>query len=449
MIRPQRGFSRLLVLGAIHFRDDDAGWHEFVGGLPSRIIQRLLEEWTWQAHRGQLPPDGDWPVWLLMAGRGFGKTRAGAEWISQQARDHPDARIALVGDTRIEAAKVMIEGPSGLIAVARSGEPVRWWPSRGEIHFASGASGFVYSAESAEALRGPEHHFAWADELAKWGNGGGRAWDNLMMGLRLGSRPRVVVTTTPRAVPLLHRVRDLPGCVTTGGRTIDNAHLPPAFLQWVRETYGGTRLGAQELDGKLIAAVEGSLFPPEVLERARAESSLIDGDSLRRIVIGVDPPASAAGDACGIIVCAVDRQEPPCYHVLADCSVSGRRPEGWARAVAAAAAAWSADRVIAEKNQGGEMVEAVLRGADANLPVLLVHASRGKAVRAEPVAALMEAGRIRLCGRFPDLEEELGGITAGGYDGPTRSPDRADAFVWAITALVDGLRRGPPRVLAL
>ena len=441
-------------LAAHRFRGDDEGWLDYVSGLPAPVVRRLLEEWNWQAHAGQLAPGGDWTVWLMMAGRGFGKTRAGAEWVMQRASDNPGARIALVGDTRIEAAKVMIEGPSGLVALARSGEAVRWWPSRGEVTFPGGARAFVHSAESAEALRGPEHHFAWADELAKWGNGGGRAWDNLMMGLRLGGRPQVVVTTTPKPGPLLTRVMRLPGAITTGGRTVDNVHLPPPFLEWVRQTYGGTRLGAQELDGKLIVAIDGSLFPPEVLERARdtlPPPSLPQGEEppWRRIVVGVDPPASAGGDACGIVVCSVDRREPPCFHVLADCSVSGLRPEGWARAVANAAAAWGADRVIAEKNQGGEMVGTVLRGADCTLPVLLVHASHGKAARAEPIAALMEGGRVRLSGRFPELEEELGGITVGGYRGPNRSPDRADAMVWAIWALMEGARSGRPRVLAL
>src|SRR5919106_605317 len=177
-MRRQPGFGRVMALAADRFRGDDAGWRDFVVGLPLRVVQRLLEEWNWQAHQGQLEPSGDWTVWLLMAGRGFGKTRAGAEWVMQRARENPGARIALVGDTRIEAAKVMIEGSSGLTGIARSGESIRWWPSRGEVSFASGARGFVYSAESAEALRGPEHHFAWADELAKWGNGGGAAWDN-------------------------------------------------------------------------------------------------------------------------------------------------------------------------------------------------------------------------------------------------------------------------------
>ncbi len=447
MKRLARGFRLMMRLAAENFRGDDAGWHNYVEGLPRPVVLRLLNEWGWQAHEGQREPNDNWTIWLMMAGRGFGKTRAGAEWISARARETPDARIALIGGTRDEVAKVMVEGPSGLIKVARRGERPRWRPTRGELNFASGASAFVYSAEAPESLRGPEHHFAWADELAKWPRSSSAAWDNLMMGLRLGDRPRVVVTTTPRPVALLKRVKGQDGTVVTGGRTADNHHLPQAFVDWVRETYGGTRLGAQELDGRLIEAVEGSLFPAEVLERSREDGSA--DTRFARIVIGVDPPASADGDACGIVVCAVDRLEPPCFHVLADCSVSGLRPEGWARAVANAANAWQADRVIAEKNQGGEMVEAVLLGADCTLPVRLVHASRGKAARAEPVASLMEAGRVKLAGRFPELEEELGGITAGGYEGPTRSPDRADAMVWAIAALIEGAKRGAPRILTL
>jgi len=268
------GYGPLLRKAAWHIRDVE-GWTAFVERLPGRVIARLRADWSWQAHDGQAEPSGDWNIWLLMAGRGFGKTRAGAEWVSARAREVPDARIALVGGSRDEVAKVMVEGPSGLIKVARADEPVKWSPSIGTVRFASGAMAFVYSAEAPEALRGPEHHFAWADELAKWGRpslgsagagGSGRtdrranaAWDNLMMGLRLGEKPRVVVTTTPRPVALLARVKAL--AVTTGGRTEENVHLPDAFVGWMRETYGGTRLGRQELGGELIETVEGALFP--------------------------------------------------------------------------------------------------------------------------------------------------------------------------------------------
>ena len=445
------GWLDQLAESARRCRQDDQVWAHFLRQLPPSFIRFIDHEWLWQAHWGQYDPaaldDGSaWRCWLVMAGRGFGKTRAGAEWVQRQAASLASPRIALVAETREEAVRVMVEGPSGILATAKAERP-RWSPTKGRLDWSNGAQAFLYSVEAAEALRGPEHDAAWCDELAKWSKHGKAAWDNLMLGLRRGERPRVIVTTTPRPGPLLNRIIAMEGTVVTGGRTSDNVHLSPAFQRAMLAAYGGTRLGAQELEGRLIEAIEGSLFPPKVLEKARILPGT--GEEFRRIVIGVDPPASADGDACGIVICAVDRQEPPRFHILADCSVSGLRPEGWARAVANAARVWSADRVIAEKNQGGEMVGAVLRGADFTLPVRLVHASRGKIARAEPVAALLEAGRVKLCGRFPELEEELSGMTAGGYEGPTRSPDRADAMVWAISALIEGARRGEPRVLAL
>jgi phage terminase large subunit-like protein len=377
---------------------------------------------------------------MLMAGRGFGKTRAGAEWVSEQARRMPGARIALVGGSVDEVARVMVEGRSGLLAVARSGEAVSWSPTRGVVRFASGARAFVYSAQAPEMLRGPEHHFAWCDELAKWKRGEA-TWDNLQMGMRLGERPRVVVTTTPRSVALVRRVIALQGTEVTRGRTGENVHLPRAFLDWVVETYGGTRLGRQELDGVLFEDVAGALWTREILERARVSGAL---PRWKRVVVGVDPPATAEGDACGIVVCGLG--EDDVAYVLADCSVGGARPEGWARAVAKAAEAWGADRVIAEKNQGGDMVESVLRSVDAGLPVRLVSATRGKDVRAEPVAARFEGGRAKLAGRFPELEDELAGlVVGGGYEGPGRSPDRADACVWAMTELIRP--RAEPRIV--
>jgi phage terminase large subunit-like protein len=406
-------------------------WDWFWKALPEPVKRRMLDEFfAWQTHDGQGEPEGEWRVWLMMAGRGFGKTLAGAHWVSARARETPGARIALVGGSADEVAKVMIEGPSGLLAVAQADEEMLWVPTQGVVTFASGAQGFVYSAAAAEKLRGPEHHFAWCDELAKWESGqADAAWDNLQMGMRLGERPRLVVTTTPRAVNLLRRVRALAGTETTGGSTADNAHLPEAFKAWALETYGGTRLGRQELEGKLFEEPQGALWTREILEAARAEAP-----ALVRVVVGVDPPISADGDACGIVVCGMG--EDGLAYVLADCSAAGLRPEGWARLVAQAAADWGADRVIAEKNQGGDMVESVLRSVEAGLPVRLVSASRGKAARAEPVAARFETKRARLAGRFPELEDELAGlIWGGGYEGPGRSPDRADAMVWAMSAL--------------
>jgi phage terminase large subunit-like protein len=392
----------------------------------------LVEQWFWQAHGGQVEPSGDWRVWLMMAGRGFGKTRAGAEWVSARARETPGAAIALVGGSRDEVAKVMIEGPSGLLAVARTGEAPVWTATRGVLRFSSGAEAFVYSAAAPEKLRGPQHHFAWADELAKWENADA-AWDNLQMGMRVGERPRLVVTTTPRAVALVRRVRGLKGTVKTRGRTDENAHLSDVFREWVVDTYGGTRLGRQELDGMLFEEAAGALWSRDGIEAARVEGAAVP--EMKRVVVGVDPPGSADGDACGILVCGMGRDGVA--YVLADSSVSGLRPEGWAAAVARAAEAWEADRVVAEKNMGGDMVESVLRNVEPGLPVRLVSASKGKAARAEPVAAAFERGKARLAGRFPELEDEMAGLTAGGgYEGPGRSPDRADAMVWAMSELL-------------
>lgn len=401
---------------------------------------RVFNEW-WQrwAHKGQFWPDGDWRIWLIRAGRGFGKTRAGAEWVSQMARDVPGARIALVGGTLDDVRRVMVEGPSGLIASAWEGETLDWRATAGELVFGSGARAQVYSAEAPEKLRGPEHDFAWADELAKWSPGTADAtWDNLMLGMRRGEQPRVVVTTTPRPVKLMRRVMAIPApdLHQTLGRTRDNIHLPRSFVEAMLAEYAGTRLGRQELDGEMIEEVAGALWPRALIERQRRAAP----ERLVRVVVGVDPPAGTEGDACGIVAIGLGADRHG--YVLADASVAGLRPEGWAQAVADCAARFEAECVVAEKNQGGEMVRSVLQAADAGLPLRLVHASRGKSTRAEPVALLYEKGVLWHAGVFAALEEELAGLQAsGGYQGPGRSPDRADALVWAATELMLG-RRG-------
>ena len=417
----------------------ESEWPRVINGLNDRQLRALRRRWSMWAHGAQSEPPGEWRVWLIQAGRGFGKTRAGAEWVSAVARATPRARIALVGATMEDAIKVMIEGPSGLIAVAADDEPIDWRPAAGILKFASGAVAHVYSAAAPEKLRGPEHHAAWCDELAKWRHGapwGDAAWDNLMMGLRGAEDSRCVVTTTPRSTALMRRVMAAERTVSTHGRTRDNPHLPPAFVAAMVETYGGTRLGRQELDGELIDDADGALWPRGLLEGCRVGAA----PDLVRVVVGVDPPAGIDGDACGIVACGVDAGGDG--FVLEDASVAGLSPEGWARAVAACAARHRAERVVAEKNNGGEMVRSVLGAADAGLAVRLVHASRGKAARAEPVAALYERGRVKHAGRFAALEDELAGLMPGGdYAGPGRSPDRADACVWALTELMLG-RRG-------
>ncbi|WP_323810039.1 DNA-packaging protein [Sphingobium baderi] len=431
---------------------DGAVRERVLAHLDGAAAERLAHEWRWTARAEQVAPEGDWRIWLMMAGRGFGKTRAGAEWVRGIAENDPGARIALVGATLGEARSVMVEGPSGLLSIAP------WWcrpayaPALRKLMWPNGAVATLFGAADAEGLRGPQFSHGWADEIAKWACGEA-AWDNLMLGMRSGMRPRVLATTTPRPVPLVRRLvaREGVDLVVTRGQTADNAaNLADGFIAAMQDSYGGTRLGRQELDGELIEEVEGALWTRDLLERCRVRhvpGDERDGALLRRVVVAVDPPASAHGDACGIVVAGLGADGRA--YILADASVERMRPEGWARAVAVAAAAHGADRVVAEANNGGAMVESVLRAAEAGLPVKLVHASRGKAARAEPVAALYEAGRVAHRGAFPMLEDEMCGLIAGGgYEGPGRSPDRADALVWALTELMLG-RRGEARIRAV
>lgn len=399
--------------------------------------------WDFNARKEQLPPPGDWRVWMMMAGRGFGKTRAGAEWVRMIADANPDARIALVSSSLAEARAVMVEGESGLLAICRPGHKPVFEPSLHRVRFASGAQAQLFSAGEPETLRGPQHSHAWCDEIGKWPlahERPTRCWDNLLLGLRLGSDPRIAVTTTPRAVPLVQRLvkqaAEGDEVVITRGNTYDNiGRLPDRFIAAIDSEYGGTQLARQEIDGELLEDIEGALWTRSLLEQARETGAVPDA---ARVVVAVDPPASAVGDECGIIVAALGIDG--IARVMADCSLGGASPAQWARRVAEAAREWNADRVVAEANQGGAMVESVLRAADQALPVRLVHASRGKAARAEPVAALYAAGRVRHIGVFARLEDQLCGLLAGGtYAGPGRSPDRADALVWAMTELL--LRR--------
>ena len=434
-----------------------AGRRQAIAAMNEVEVGSAAEAWdaNW-AHPGQSAPatcdDGtDWQTWVLMAGRGFGKTRSGSEWVAAAARgDGPSTlrqaqgsglRIALVAATLDEARRVMVEGASGLIAVAGA-DIAAWSPSLRLLRFRSGAEATVFSGASPEMLRGPEHHIAWCDELAKWEHAGD-SWDMLQLGLRLGVRPRVLVTTTPRAGPVLTRIMAQPGAVVTQGTTRGNPHLPPAFVDTVHALYAGTRLGRQELDGELLPDVAGALWTVELIERCRRKNPSPEGEGLSgftRTVIGVDPPS---GDGtCGIIVCARDAAGQG--HVLADHSVTAQSPEGWARAVASAAEVHSADLIVAEVNQGGKMVEAVLRTAAPALRVKPVNARLGKSGRATPVAHLFETGKVTLDGRFPALEAELCGlIGGGGYEGPGTSPDRADAMVWALTELMLKAERVP------
>jgi len=418
----------------------------FIDSLTDEERNEFPFHWRLFARPQQLPPPGDWRIWLVLAGRGFGKTRCGAEWVREIAENQPGARIALVSASLAEARAVMIEGESGIISCSAPGMQPHFEPSLRRLRWPNGAQAQLFSAAEPETLRGPQHSHAWCDEIGKWplsGERSSRCWDNLLMGLRLSCHPQVAATTTPRAVPLIRRLLDQAetGSVTlTRGSTFDNArNLPKRFIAAMEQDYGGTQLSRQEIHGELLEDLEGAMWTRAMLESARQEGR---SPEPQRVVVAVDPPASAHGDECGIITAALG--EDGICRILADCSIAQASPERWAASVSDAAKAWRADRIVAEANQGGAMVESVLRAVNANLPIKLVHASHGKTARAEPVAALYAAGRVRHCGSFARLEDQLCGLMiGGGYSGPGKSPDRADALVWAISELMLGRAASP------
>jgi phage terminase large subunit-like protein len=404
-------------------------------------LPHLFEFWGRPDH--QLPPPDPWTTWVLLGGRGSGKTRAGAEWVRGQVEGAtPQAgglsrRVALLGETWEQARDVMVMGESGIMACTPADRRPQWQATRHRLVWANGAEAQLFSASDPESLRGPQFDCAWSDELAKWRRAED-AWAMLQFALRLGERPRQVVTTTPRDQPTLRTILADPATVTTTAPTSANrANLAPDFLATVTRRYAGTALGRQELGGELVTDPPGALFRRADIEAARVERA----PALDRIVVGVDPPATsgARSDECGIVVAGIAGEA---VYVLADRSVARASPAVWAARAIEAGRAFGADRIVAEVNQGGEMVVETLRRADPMAPVAAVRASRGKVARAEPVSLLYAAGRVRHVGVHPALEDQLCGFGAGGA-----SPDRADALVWAVHALTDG--QGEPRVRGL
>ncbi|MDI7861273.1 terminase family protein [Rhizobiaceae bacterium n13] len=403
--------------------------------------QALLRDWAFNGRPEQMAPGGHWRTWLMLGGRGSGKTRAGAEWVhglASRGALSRGLRIALVAETLGDAREVMIDGVSGICRIAKRNRP-EFEVTRRRLVWPSGAIAQIFSSEDPESLRGPQFHFAWCDELAKW-KSAEECWDMLQFGLRLGDDPRQMVTTTPRPVPLLKRILADADTKTVRISTRDNrANLAPGFLAAVEARYAGTRLGRQELDGELIEDRDDALWKRGAIEALTVRFP----GALRRIVVAVDPPATAGAHACcGIVVAGIEASGRAI--VLADCSVEGASPAAWAGAVAKAYRRFDADRVVAEINQGGDMVTAMLRSVDESLPVSTVRAMRGKYLRAEPVAALYEQGRVAHAGRFTALEDQMCDFGPEGLSSG-RSPDRLDALVWALTALMlDG--GGEPRV---
>lgn len=413
----------------------------FLSGLsPNALLSLpwLFEHWAIEGH--QLAPDGDWSTWVILGGRGAGKTRAGSEWIRSQVEGGRPAdpgrksRVALVSDTLDQAREVMVFGESGILACSPPDRRPDWQATRKRLVWPNGAVAQIFSASDPEALRGPQFDCAWCDELAKWRKGG-EAWDMLSFALRLGDRPQVLVTTSPRSVPLLDALLAAPGTVTTRAPTRANrANLAQGFIEAVEAKYAGSRLGRQELDGEIVRDLDGALWPWSLIEATRRPGP----ETLERIVVAVDPPVTGGGDACGIVVAGACCAGPVTAwraEVIADGSLAGASPQAWAERAVEMYHRHGADRLVAEVNQGGELVSSVIRSVDPLIPIRTVHASRGKAARAEPVAALYEQGRVTHRGVFAELEAQMAQMTVGGFSG-SGSPDRVDALVWAITELI-------------
>jgi len=405
---------------------------ELISDLPDAALLPFLYDWEgiW-ARDSQLMPETDWLTWLVCGGRGYGKTRCGSEAVVSVQKDESAGRIALIAPTSADARDVMIEGPSGILSVAPPWNKPKYEPSKRRLTWKNGARAHLYSAEEPERLRGPQHDFAWADEIAAWSDGS-QVWNQLQLGLRVGDRPRAVATTTPKAVPLVIELLKDPKCHVTRGNTYENTALPESYLANMRRIFSGTRLGRQEIEAELLTDNPGALFNQVIVDKAR----LATAPTLSRVVISIDPaPTSDRGsDETGII--ASGRDDQGHGYVLEDHSLRGS-PDEWARAAVKAFHKYKADMIVAEINVGGEMVESVLRSVDPNIPFKAVRAMKGKSKRAEPIAALYEQGKIHHCGTnedFEKLERQMRVFT--GANG--RRDDRSDAMCWGMHELLLG-----------
>ena len=402
---------------------------QLLRGLNPAEIRALSYEWRFWARAAQLPPKGDWRVWLLMAGRGFGKTRTGAEWVRALATSQPRCEIGLIGATFDDVRHVMVDGPSGIVTISPPEEGARYYPSRHQILWPNGTKARLFAADRPSQLRGPEFHFIWADEIAKWRYR--EAWDNAMMALRKGVSPRVLATTTPRPLPWLSALAQAQDTVLVTGKSQDNAaNLAQGFMAAMRASYGDSALARQELDGELLAELPDALWQRAQLE-AVTMSPPPRGDFIR-LVVGVDPAIGGANET-GIIVAGKDKSGH--IWVLGDYSAHAP-PDIWARHVRQAFAQWRADCVVVEVNQGGDLVAHLLRHNGPTLPLRQVRAVKSKAMRAEPVAAAYARGEVSHGADMPKLVEQMVNFTPQQKTG--LSPDRLDAAIWAITSLLSG-----------
>lgn len=400
----------------------------------------LEHYWPHTARGEQITPDGDWIVWMFLGGRGAGKTRAGAEWIRSQVNQGL-GRIAIVAPSYADAREVMIEGKSGLKNIGFPFERPLYESSRRRLLWPNGAIGHVFSAENPDGLRGPQFDAAWADEFCAWAYPQ-ETLSNLRFGLRLGGLPRLVLTSTPKPIPALRSLMAEPGVVVTKASTLANkAHLSSVFMRTIFEAYGGTRLGRQELEGEILDDIEGALWTRKMIAQALIKTA----PKMDKTIIAIDPPVSSGvkADSCGIIVAGLaGYNRDSNVYILQDGSVQGLSPERWARHVVALCEKWDADYILVEVNQGGEMVKSVFNAIGANVILRTVYATKSKSARAEPIAALYEQGRVKHVGGFAKLENELCTLGIGGAVGG-KSPDRADALVWAVNDLLLKSRRNP------
>jgi phage terminase large subunit-like protein len=408
-----------------------------LASMDPATLKRMREDWAFWARPNQLPPGpdcecgcgGDWLIWLILSGRGWGKTRTGAEWVHENTNLY--GHFHLVGATTTDARDIMVMGQSGILATQKSYNKVTWQPTYRRLTWENGAVALLFSADEPERFRGVQCEAAWADELAAWRYP--ESWVQLQLGLRLGPKPRTIVTTTPRPTVLIKKLLKAARVHVTKGSTYDNqTNLSEAFIEEVRRTYEGTRFGRQEVYAEILSEAEGALWTHDGIEEHRISKEEIPSQ-WARVVVAVDPAVSFGEEAAetGIIVAALDHRDHG--YVLADWS-GKYKPEQWARRVVSLYHEYMADRIIAEKNQGGLLVEHTILVVDQSVPVKLVNASRNKITRAEPVAAAYEKGRIHHVGYFDRLEEQMCEWEAGDPD----SPDRLDAMVWAMTELVVG-----------
>lgn len=402
----------------------------FIDGLSDAQAAALLYDWPSWARPEQVAPDWPWFIWLLLAGRGFGKTRCGAEFIRQEVEAGRAGHIALIAPTAADARDTMIEGESGLLRVFPTWNRPSYEPSKRRVTFRNGAQATTFSADEPDRLRGPNHDLAWCDELAAWRYP--EAWDMLIFGLRIGNHPRAVVTTTPRPVALIKNLIGRNDVHVTRGSTFDNrANLAPSFLAEVTARYEGTTLGRQELHAEILSDIDGALWTRQMIDDHR----VTDVPEMERLVVAVDPAVTAGVDSAETGIVAVGTAGGHGY-VIDDKSMRGS-PDEWARQAVALYHTLSADRIVAEANQGGDMIRHTLATVDPRVPVRLVNASRGKRTRAEPVAALYEQGKVHHVGGHATLEDQL----CSWVPGESASPDRLDALVWAVTELLVGNRQ--------